>query len=123
MSRTLYAGAARRVINPQLGASKAGMRLFGDPIQAIESDLTGTAVVLGDGETKLVILATDLVVMSVDESNGLRTQVAEALGIPISHVMLNLSHNHSSPRCRIIWRLRAKTRRSRNDTSATWDAG
>ena len=97
MSRTLYAGAARRVINPPIGASKAGLRLFGDPIQAIESDLTATVVVLGNGETKVVIIGTDLCVMSVAEATALRGQVASALEIPISHVLLNMSHNHSSP--------------------------
>ncbi len=97
MSKTLFAGASRRVINPLLGTGKAGLRLFGDPIQAIESDLTASAVVLGNGETKLVVLAVDLCVMSMREAGGLRAAVAEALGVPVAQVMLNLSHNHSSP--------------------------
>ena len=37
MGRTLQAGAARRTINPLLGTGKAGLRLFGSPIQAIEA--------------------------------------------------------------------------------------
>ena len=35
MGTTLTAGVARREINPQLGTGKAGLRLFGAPIQAI----------------------------------------------------------------------------------------
>ena len=97
MGRTLQAGAARRVINPQLGTGKAGLRLFGSPIQAIESDLTATVLVLGDDDTKVAVVATDLCVMSMAEAGELRTGVAEALGIPVSHVLLNLSHNHSAP--------------------------
>ena len=31
MSDTLYAGVARRIINPPLGINKAGLRLFADP--------------------------------------------------------------------------------------------
>lgn len=93
----LQAGAARRVINPRLGTGKPGLRLFGDPIQSIESDLTATALVLTDGDTKLAIIAADLCIASTAESNGLRDGVASALRIPRSHVMLNLSHNHSSP--------------------------
>ena len=46
MDATLHAGAARRTINPPLGIGKIGGRRFGDPIQAIESDLTATALVL-----------------------------------------------------------------------------
>ncbi len=72
MGDTLSAGAARRTINPQLGTGKAGLRLFGSPIQAIESDLTATVLVLADGMTKVAVIATDLCVMSMAEGDRLR---------------------------------------------------
>jgi len=97
MSRTLHAGSARRVINPLLGTGKAGLRLFGAPIQAIEGDLTATVLVLAANDKKVALVATDLCVMSMAEAGELRAGVAEALGIPVSHVLLNLSHNHSAP--------------------------
>ena len=97
MGRTLYAGSARRVINPLLGTGKAGLRLFGEPIQAIESDLTATVLVLGNDDTKTALIATDLCVISMTEAGELRAGVAKALGIPVSHVLLNLSHTHSAP--------------------------
>jgi hypothetical protein len=97
MGRTLLAGAARRAINPRLGTGMPGLRLFGAPIQAIESDLTGTVLVLSDGETKVALIAVDLCMISVAESDRLRDAVATALEVPRSHVLLNLSHVHSSP--------------------------
>ena len=98
MDDALHAGAARRTINPPLGTGKIGGRgLFGSPIQAIESDLTATVLVLGDGDTKVALIATDLCVLSMEEAGRLRGAVAAALGVPVSHVLLNLSHNHSSP--------------------------
>jgi hypothetical protein len=97
MGAMLHAGAARRTINPLLGTGKGGLRLFGSPIQAIESDLTATALVLADGETKVALIATDLCVLSPEETDRFRAAVAEAIGTPASHVLLNLSHNHSSP--------------------------
>jgi len=45
MSNTLYAGAARKIINPPLGIKRAGIRLFADPLQAIETDLTATTAI------------------------------------------------------------------------------
>ena len=93
----LEAGAARRVINPPLGTGKGGLRLFGDPIQAIESDLTATVLVLADGAATVAVVALDLCTMTRDEARGLRAAVGEALDTPTSHVLLNLSHNHSSP--------------------------
>jgi len=93
MGSTLYAGAARRTINPPLGTGKGGLRLFGSPIQAIESDLTATVLVLGDGDAKVAVIATDLCVLTRAEATRLRGAVADAIGVPVSHVLLNLSHN------------------------------
>ena len=64
---TLFAGVARSVINPPLGIRRAGIRIFADPIQAIESDLTATVLVLSDGNTRLAIAALDLGIMSMSE--------------------------------------------------------
>ena len=97
MGTTLYAGAARRAINPELGTGMPGLRLFGSPIQAIESDLTATVLVLSDGDGKVALIGVDLCITSVAEAGRLRPRVAEALGTPVSHVLLNLSHVHSSP--------------------------
>jgi len=97
MSNTLYAGIARRIINPPLGTNKAGLRLFADPIQAVESDLTATVLVLSNGEKKVAIIACDLVVISTQMAFEARQLVAEAIGTSASHVLLNFSHNHSSP--------------------------
>src|SRR5438034_1734315 len=102
MSRTMYAGAARRVINPPLGTRQTGFRLFGNPVQAIESDLTATALVLRDDATKVVIIGIDLSLVGIDLSfygqrpaQEMRLEIAHALGVPVEHVLLNTSHTHS----------------------------
>ena len=60
MSNVLYAGAARRIINPPLGTKRPGIRLFADPLQAVESDLSATAVVLSNQASKVVIVGIDI---------------------------------------------------------------
>ena len=81
---------------------QAGFRLFGNPVQAIESDLTATALVLGDGATRVVVIGIDLSLVGIDLSlraerpaQEMRVEIAQALGIPVSHVLLNTSHNHA----------------------------
>jgi hypothetical protein len=102
----------------------AGLRLFGSPIQAIESDLTATVLVLGDGDTKVAVVAVDLCMTSMSEAGRLRSAVGDALGTPASHVLLNLSHNHSAPALREFMamtdteedvRFRARYERDLND--------
>lgn len=102
MTRTLYAGAARRIINPWLGTRQTGFRLFGNPVQAIESDLTATALALSNGGAKVVIIGIDLSLVGIDLSmigqrpaQEMRALIAQALDIPIPHVLLNTSHTHS----------------------------
>lgn len=96
MSGTLYAGIPRRIINPMLGARRVGVRLFGDAIQGIESDLTATILVLSNEDNKVAIIGVDLCVIGNAEASEFRAGVAQRLGIPISHVMLNLTHNHGA---------------------------
>lgn len=93
----LYAGAARRVINPPREIRTFGFSSREGVVQAIESDLTATALVLSDGKAKVVIVASDTGWMDLPVMNGLRERVAEAVGTASSHVMINLNHTHSSP--------------------------
>ena len=94
---TLQAGAARRTINPPLGIGKIGGRLFGDPIQWIESDLTATALVLTGAGTKVAIVAADLCTVESRHADTLRGDVGDTIGVPPSHVLFNESHDHSAP--------------------------
>ncbi len=93
----LRAGAARRVINPPLGVRRPGIRLFADPIRAIESDLTATALILTNGPTKLLIIACDLLFIPLRVTTEIRQKIGDAIGTPSSHVMINCSHTHSGP--------------------------
>lgn len=102
MAGTFLAGAARRTINPPLGTRQTGFRLFGNPVQAVESDLTATAMVLGNGETRVVLLGIDLSLIGIDLSlrcqrpaQEMRERIARALGLPVANVLLNTSHTHS----------------------------
>jgi hypothetical protein len=97
VDNTLHAGAARRTIKPPLGIGKIGGRLFGDPIQWIESDLTATVLVLRGVGTKVAIVAVDLCTIESRHAATLRTDVARGIGAPVSHVLLNESHDHSAP--------------------------
>ena len=56
----ILAGVKRININPPIGIKRPGIRLFADPIQSIESDLTATALVLKYDQIKIAILACDL---------------------------------------------------------------
>ncbi|MDE0222757.1 MAG: neutral/alkaline non-lysosomal ceramidase N-terminal domain-containing protein [Spirochaetaceae bacterium] len=93
----LRAGVARRVINPPFGIKRPGIRLFADPIQAIESDLTATVLVLAAGGSRAAIVACDLCAIPVSVVDRLRLRIAAVLDTTVDHVLVNESHTHSGP--------------------------
>jgi len=97
MSNILYAGAARRVINPPLGIKTMGFSPREGVVQAIESDLTATALVLSNGNVKVAIVALDLCGLPLTTCSTLRRRIGQAICTPTSHVMLNFNHTHSAP--------------------------
>lgn len=97
MPSSLYAGAGRRVINPPIGIEKIGLRLFGEAVQAIESDLTVTVLVLANEVSQVALIACDLCLIPSPVVDEIRHRVSGMLDVPVSHVMLNMSHTHSAP--------------------------
>ena len=98
----LHAGVARRVITPPLGIKTAGFSSREGVVESIEGDLTVTTLVLASEEggrvrTKVAIVALDLCVVPLPRVHEWRGRIAEAIGIPASHVMINLNHTHSGP--------------------------
>jgi hypothetical protein len=75
-----------------------GIRIYCDPIVYIESDLMVTALVLETTNCKLVLVGCDLAVISSALAQDMRQAVARSVGTQSSHVLVNYSHTHASPR-------------------------
>ncbi len=99
---TLQAGVARRTINPPLGIKTVGFSSREGVVEAIESDLTVSCLVLvcregGRVRSKIAIVALDLCIVPLDRMTEWRRRIADAIGTAASHVMINLNHTHSAP--------------------------
>lgn len=93
----LQVGAAKVNINPPLGHSKGGYRLFAEPISSIDEDIDLGVIVLRSLGKTVAIVASDLGNSAVPEATEIRERVADILGIARESVLFNLSHNHSAP--------------------------
>ncbi|MBT7369009.1 MAG: hypothetical protein HN816_00075, partial [Gammaproteobacteria bacterium] len=87
---TLCAGVARRIINPPLGVKTFGFSSREGTVQAIESDLSATVLVLNHEGEKIAIVATDTGWLAYETINDLRERVAQTIGTAASHVLINL---------------------------------
>ena len=95
--RGLLAGVSRVVITPPVGIRMMGYTVQEGCSESIERDLTATALVLSDGETRVVLIACDVVFVQSPHAERIRERIAERTGIPAAHVLINASHTHLGP--------------------------
>jgi neutral ceramidase len=92
----LLAGAGRADVTPPLGIKTAGFYSREGVVTAHDGRLVATACVLrGLGET-VVIAAIDLCMAPQPLAAAWRERMAEVAGTRPEHVLVNLSHTHSS---------------------------
>ena len=87
----LFAGVARRLISPPKGIFLIG---YGDRSKGntgIHDELTATALVLTDGETRIAIVALDMLTINEFIVDRVRARLAP------TEVLLCCSHTHSGP--------------------------
>ena len=97
MDEQLRAGAARLDITPRTPIDLVGYSRRCDPAPGVRHRLTAGALALDDGQTRLAIIALDILALRPAQADELRKKVAEAIGTGPDCVMLNVSHTHGGP--------------------------
>jgi neutral ceramidase len=95
---TIQAGVARTSITPPLDTPN-GMFVAQKHVrpEGLDMDLYATALVLEDGDLRIVLLDFDLCFLPDGISEAIRAEVETATGIPASHVLPFCSHSHAGP--------------------------
>jgi hypothetical protein len=93
----LYAGAATHAIEVERGLPGPGLRLWSEPFVDQESPLDAGALVATAGDHTVVLLAMDISSIPDPVAARVRAAVANAVDTPVSHVLVNASHAHSTP--------------------------
>lgn len=89
------AGAAETVVSP----SAKGTFLIGPMKRStgLHDDLFARALVLSDGDRQAAIVTIDYLGFDLAYNDLLLASIAQATGIPETHILINCSHNHSAP--------------------------
>ncbi len=100
----LRLGFARRVITPQTGARPAYLAGFAQNRRAtgVHDDLYARACAMSDGARTQVIVAVDLIGLSLEEVEEMRTLLAARLSRPVPLVVAS-THNHQGPDTIGLW--------------------
>ncbi len=90
----LYAGASHANITP---APEVHNWVNGEPYGAVQDSIFVRALVVGDGDHKVVFLHWELVDAGESATDQVRKRIAEKLNIPSGNILVNAAHNHSAP--------------------------
>src|SRR5262245_43707732 len=104
--REFRAGAARVDITPDLGILIVGS-FNPTPATHVHDPLYARTLVLDDGATKIAFVVVDNVGVPKIVCDEAKRMIAEATGLPKSHVLISSTHSHS-----------AGSARERSDTKA-----
>lgn len=96
MAGTLQVGVARTDITPPLGAPMAGY-YHERGADGVLDPLFSKAMVVERDDTRIAIVALDIICVTRDITNQARTQIEQQTGIPGTHVMISATHAHTGP--------------------------
>lgn len=96
MRYKLDAGVARTDINPTIGMRLCGS-LRDENSTDLHDDLYISALYLTSGGKSIVVISADCIIFSLEESNRIRDEVANAVSLNRDEILLNLSHTHAVP--------------------------
>ena len=94
----LEAGWAKQPMTPPLGTPLAGYgNRKGEPSTGVHDELFVKALVLSDGNNRVVIVASDMLIVPPNLAGMVRERVADRTGIAADDILFNASHTHSGP--------------------------
>ena len=92
----LKVGLATVDITPEGSVFMAGFAGRKKPSEGVYKELAATCVVFDNGETRMGIMAIDVLKLGMEHVEAVR-ETAQKLGIPPEQMMLNGSHTHCGP--------------------------
>lgn len=93
----LQAGIATVDITPPVGTWLAGFAGRYKGSEGIHDPLRARALVLDDGDTRLLIITCDILSLAYPFIDDLKARIEAESGLPPERVMVNCSHTHSGP--------------------------
>jgi hypothetical protein len=90
------AGVGRESIAPKVGLRLCGS-LRDELSTSIHNHLLTSALVFESKGEKVVVVAIDAIIFSLDEAVTIRLAVSEATGVEMDRIFLNISHTHAVP--------------------------
>jgi neutral ceramidase len=92
-----HIGVARQTVTPPLGCQMAGFDARKGVATSVHDDLHARALVFDDGNTQVVFISVEVIAVSAEFADLVRTRISSATGISASHIFLCATHTHCGP--------------------------
>jgi hypothetical protein len=103
MQTLFQTGTARCTITPPPGVELAGLGYYLNRAwERVRDDLTATALVIGDGERCLALVAVDLMYNDATLTRHVRELAAAQTDLRPEAICVNFSHSHNAPTAGLI---------------------
>lgn len=94
----LRVGYGEKVITPPLGVDLSGYGFYlGRRAESVLDDLKARAVFLRAGDRSLLLASCDVIGFTVEDADEVRAEIAAAVGLSRSAVLLAATHTHCGP--------------------------
>jgi hypothetical protein len=97
MPSNLVAGAATTDITPEKSQFLLGYPHVERMSTGVHDRLLSSALYLYDGQTALLIVANDVVMIGNETVRHVRERIEKATGVPAANIMVTATHTHSGP--------------------------
>jgi neutral ceramidase len=95
--RQILAGAASKIVTPDLGCYMAGFDARKGVAQSVHDDLYARTMVLDDGKTQTALGSVDVLGFDPPFIGRVRSRIQERTGIPLANIVLAATHTHCGP--------------------------
>ncbi|MBN2377465.1 MAG: hypothetical protein JXD22_13770, partial [Sedimentisphaerales bacterium] len=93
---TRQTGFSKVNITPLLGVAMCG-QLFKYHAKGIESELYASAMCIDDGQTPVLIVSCDILMLMNDHCTAICAKASGTTGVPADNIIVCTTHTHSGP--------------------------
>jgi len=90
-------GAAKTVITPPVGYPMGNWGLRQGLAKGVHRDIHARAVVFEKDGLTLTVISLEIAGLTSETVQAIKGRILQLVGIPVDNILLNFTHNHTSP--------------------------
>jgi len=90
-------GAAKKIITPPVGYPMGNWGLRQGLAKGVHREIHARAVVFSNDQMSIAVISLEIAGLTSESVQAIKARIVQVAGIPTEHILLNFTHNHTSP--------------------------